>query len=379
MQFSRIPGQHSLKRRLIQTVKENRVSHAQLFYGPEGSGKLAMAVAYAQYINCPGRTAEDSCGHCLSCIKYEKLIHPDFHFILPVAVTKKISKNPVTREFLPEWRELLLSKGCYVSLHDWYEKIELENKQAFINADDCNEIIKTLNYKAYEAEYKVMILWMVEKLFHAAAPKILKILEEPPDKTLFILISANPDQIIPTILSRTQPVKFPKVDDAVVLEVLRTRTGHPGDELNALVRQIDGNLILAFGLGADQLDADLFGRFAQWMRLCYQQKITGLSEFADSLSSQGRERQKKFLQYALRFIRECLMLPYADQTLSRLTPMEKDFARNFAPFIHGANGVLFTDELNRALFHTERNANPSLLFMDLSLTFGRLLKMKPER
>ena len=163
------------------------------------------------------------------------------------------------------------------------------------------------------------------------------------------------------------------------MEVLQTRTVRQENELTALVRQLDGNLIQAFGLSADQLDTDLFGRFAQWMRLCYQQKVAGLSEFTDSLTSQGRERQKNFLHYALRFIRECLMLPYADQTLSRLTPEEKDFARNFAPFIHRANGVLFTDELNRALFHIERNANPSLLFMDLSLTFCKLLKMKPDR
>ena len=379
MRFSFIHGQETIRRRLIQTVKESRISHAQLFYGPEGSGKLAMAIAYAQYINCSGRTGEDSCGQCPSCLKYEKLIHPDLHFILPVAVTKKVTKNPVTREFLPEWRELLISRGCYVSLNDWYEKINIENKQAIINADDCNEIIRTLNYKAYEAEYKVMIIWMVEKLYHAAAPKILKILEEPPDKTLFILISASHDQIISTILSRTQPVKFFKAGDAAVREVLRSRVSSPEEELNAVVRQVDGNLNLAYGWSSDQQETDLFEKFAQWMRLCYQQKAAGLSEFIEALTVQGRERQKNFLQYALRFIRECLMLPYGDPELSRLSRAENDFARNFAPFIHPANGVLFADELNRAMFHIERNANPSLLFMDLSLTFGKLLKMKPGR
>jgi DNA polymerase-3 subunit delta' len=379
MKFSSIPGQSDIKRRLIQTVKDSRISHAQLFFGPEGSGKLAMAIAYAQYINCAERTGEDSCGHCPSCIKYEKLIHPDLHFILPVAVTRKVTKNPVTRDFLPDWRELLISKRCFVALNDWYEKIEIENKQAIINADDCNEIIKTLNYKAYEAEYKVMIIWMVEKLYHAASPKILKILEEPPDKTLFILISANHDQIISTILSRTQPVKFFKADDATISEVLQTRLACPEDQLSALVRQIDGNLNLAFGWSTDQMETNLFERFAQWMRLCYQQKAAGLSAFIDSLTELGRERQKIFLQYALRFIRECLMLPYADPALSRLAPAEKEFAVNFASFIHEANGILFTEELNRALSHIERNANSSLLFMDLSLTFGKLLKMKPNR
>ncbi|HNS17120.1 MAG TPA: DNA polymerase III subunit delta [Bacteroidales bacterium] len=379
MKFSSIPGQNNIKRRLIQTVRESRISHAQLFFGPEGAGKLAMAIAYAQYINCRARTPEDSCGSCPSCIKYEKLIHPDLHFVIPVAVTKKVSKNPVTREFLAEWRELLLNQGCYVSLNDWYEKIDIENKQAIINADDCNEIVKALNYKAYESEYKVMIIWMVEKLFHSAAPKILKILEEPPDKTLFILISENHDQIIPTILSRTQPVKFLKVDDQAVLEVLRRRLGMPASELVSLVRQVDGNMILAGRIAAEQMDVDLFNRFAQWMRLCYQQKVAGLAEFTETIASQGRERQKSFLHYALRFIRECLLLPYTGQDSSRLHPEEKAFAVNFAPFIHQVNGVFITEELNRALFHIERNANPSFLFMDLSLNFGKLLKMKPEQ
>ncbi len=379
MRFSSIPGQNIIKRRLIQTVKESRISHAQLFFGPEGSGKLAITLAYAQYVNCQARTPEDSCGSCPSCIKYEKLVHPDLHFILPVAVTRKVPKNPVTREFLAEWRELLISQACYVSLNDWYEKIDIENKQAIINADDCNEIIKTLNYKAFESEYKVMVIWMVEKLFHSAAPKILKILEEPPDKTLFILISENHDQIIPTILSRTQPVKFLKVDDTTVMEELQRRTARPEDDLIPLVRQAEGNMILARRIAAEQMDAELFERFALWMRLCYQQKVAGLAEFTEKMASLGRERQKGFLHYALRFMRECLLLPYTGQGPSRLNPEEKAFAVNFAPFVHRENGVLITEELNRALFHIERNANPSFLFMDLSLVFGKLLKMKPEQ
>ena len=185
--------------------------HAQLFLGPEGSGKLPLALAYAQYINCQNRQEDDSCGHCPSCIKFNKLIHPDLHFVYPVSKTKDSSDKPTSKEFLKPWRELVLENNGYINLTDWYEKIDIEKKQGIINADDCNNIIKTLSYKSFESEYKIMIIWMVEKLFHSAAPKILKILEEPPEKTLFILISENPDIIINTILSRTQLVKIPKI------------------------------------------------------------------------------------------------------------------------------------------------------------------------
>lgn len=186
MKFAQVIGQQAVKQRLIKTVKDNRVSHAQLFLGPEGSGKLALAVAYAQFINCSDRGDNDSCGVCPSCIKYNKFIHPDLHFIFPTAATDKIEK-PVSLDFIASWREMLLETRCYSDLPTWYEKIGIERKLAIINVRDCSEILKKLSYKSYEAEYKVMIIWMVEKLFHAAAPKILKILEEPLKKHFLFL------------------------------------------------------------------------------------------------------------------------------------------------------------------------------------------------
>ena len=244
MRFSEIPGQQAIKEKLIQTVTSQRVSHAQLFYGPESSAKLALAIAYAQYINCKNRktgiqdagykmqdvpdpesfiphhkspvtshqlpvTSADSCGVCPSCVKYQKLIHPDLHFIYPVATTKRVTKKPQSKLFADEWRKFFLQRPFPVNLRDWYDFIGIENKQGIINAEDCNEIITSLSYKSYESEYKVMIIWMVEKLFHSAAPKILKILEEPPEKTLLLLISEDPDQIISTIKSRCLMVRIP--------------------------------------------------------------------------------------------------------------------------------------------------------------------------
>ncbi len=243
MRFKDVIGQGPVKQRLIKTVKDNRVSHAQLFLGPEGSGKLALAIAYAQYINCTNKSPDDSCGTCPSCIKYSKLIHPDLHFIYPTAPLEKLEK-PISLDFIAKWRELLTDTRCYLDLPAWYEKIGIERKQAIINTRDCSEILKTLSYKSYEAEYKVMIIWMVEKLFHAAAPKILKILEEPPDKTLFILVSENQEQILKTILSRTQLIKIPSIDEDVLIESL-IGEGYEQSRVNDAVRISGGNYLEA--------------------------------------------------------------------------------------------------------------------------------------
>jgi len=246
MRFADIIGQEDVKKRLVQTVKESRVSHAQLFLGPEGSGKLALAVAYAQYINCTNKQGDDSCGECPSCVKYQKFIHPDLHFIYPTAKIKNIDK-PMSKDFIKQWRELLSETNSYINLPDWYSKIGIERKQAIINARDCNEIIKTLTYKSYESEYKVMIIWMVEKLFHSAAPKILKVLEEPPDKTLFLLVSENQDLIINTILSRTQLIKIGRLDDNNLSKALIS-DGYQPAVVNDAVRIAGGNYLAAVRL-----------------------------------------------------------------------------------------------------------------------------------
>lgn len=377
MLFTDIIGQEQVKKRLVQTVNDNRVSHAQLFLGPEGSGKLALALAYAQYINCENRKNKLACNTCPSCVKYKKLIHPDLHFIFPVATSKKVPSKPKSKEYLQEWRELLLEKQMYISLPDWYNKIEIENKQAIINADDCNEIIKTLGYKSYESEYKVMVIWMVEKLYHAAGPKILKILEEPPDKTLFLLISENQDLIIPTILSRTQIVKIPPVDDTSMLAALRERFDITGTRAQGIVNFSEGNFRKATEMAVESDDAiNYFPRFRDWMRLCFQgdKKVKDLIGFVEEVSHMGREKQKSFLSFSLGFIRQCMLLQYNSESVTRFSKEEKEFVANFARFIHSANIQHLYREMNDALFHIERNANPSVLFLDLSLKTGRLLK-----
>jgi DNA polymerase III subunit delta' len=381
LQFKDIIGQNEVKRRLIQTVRENRVSHAQLFHGPEGSRKLAMAIAYAQFINCRNRTIDpempgggDSCGTCPSCLKYSKLIHPDLHFIYPVATTKQVDKDPVSSDFLKTWRQILIESNFRLSLNDWYKVAGFEKKQGIINADDCSEILRTLSYKSYESEFKVMIIWMADRLYHSAAPKILKILEEPPDKSLFILITENPEKIINTILSRTQSVKFPRLTDEDLRIELITRYLYPLEEAERVIPLADGNLTRAVKILVKDEDEVFFHeKFVLWMRLCYVNDLSKTMEFIGELAKLGREKQKGFLAYAERIIRNALLINYKNPHLTSLNKEEKDFMIKFGKFINHTNILTFSSELEKAQFHIERNANPSILFMDMSMTFTVLL------
>jgi len=380
MLFKEIIGQDNIKQKLIQTVKDSRVSHAQLFFGPDGSGKLALAIAYAQFINCKNKINGDSCGICPSCIKYNKLIHPDLHFIYPVANTKDVPKKPQSKEFIEKWRELLIQNDYYINLNEWYEKIAIENKQGIINKDDCNEIIKTLSYKSYEAEYKVVIIWMVEKLYYSAAPKILKILEEPPEKTLFILVSENHDQIIKTIISRTQLVKIPKISNRDLKEVLLKKLNCTEEKAQRIINFSRGSYKeVLINIHKNEEEKDNFENFRKWMRLCFQNNLIDIHKFVSEIAKTGRENQKSFLTFALKNIREILLINYENNDLVKLNDEEIDFTQNISPYINPANGIRFSEEFNKALFHIERNANPSIVFMDLSITATKLfLKNKHD-
>lgn len=378
MKFSQIIGQEEAKKKLVRTVQENRVSHAQLFYGPEGSRKLALAIAFAQFINCRNRRFDengggDSCGSCPSCVKYGKLIHPDLHFIFPVATTKEVDKDPMSRDFLKIWRQTLLENDYRLTLNDWYAVAGFEKKQGIINADDCSDILRTLSYKSYESEFKVMIIWMADRLFHAAAPKILKILEEPPEKSLFILITENPEKIISTILSRTQMIKIPKLKDEDIQKGLLS-LDCPAEEVNRIVPLADGNLTRAVRLFKSQEEEmELLEKFIRWMRSCYKNNLRETLDFTSGISKIGREKQKNFLAYAQRIIRNAMLIHYHNSQIARLNPEEKDFLVKFGPYINHLNIPEFAEELEKAQQQIDRNANANILFMDLSMTFTILL------
>lgn len=376
MRFSDIPGQQQIKDRLRRTVHEHRVSHAQLFTGPQGSGKLAVALAYAQYINCQSRTSEDSCGICPSCLQYTKLAHPDLHFLYPIATTKDVDSKPVSSLFLSYWRKLVPQSKGFFSLNDWYEEIGIENKQGLINTEDCNDLIRKLSYTSYESEYKVMIIWMVEKIHHTGANKILKILEEPPDKTLFILITEQHELILPTILSRTQIVKFLRYSDREIEEGLAMLTACSPEEARNARLMADGNMTEAMHIVSEGSSHDeLFIAFRDWMRICYKRDVPAAVKMAAELNSQGREYMKKFLLYVLRVTRFCTLNNFGVSEYINTEGDERKFVNDFTRFINPGNVHLFAEEFSDAIYHIERNANGSIQFLDISLKAMKWLKI----
>lgn len=372
MLFSEIIGQKAAKERLLRSVAEGRISHAQLFLGPQGSGNLALAVAYAQYISCINKQPSDSCGTCSSCVKYNKLIHPDLHFVYPVALSKDVR---VSTDVAVKWRETFLDNP-YTTLFSWFESLDAENKQAVIGVEESGEILRKLSLTTYEAEYKIMVIWQAEKMNQASANKLLKILEEPPDKTLFLLVCESEDQLLRTIVSRTQLIKIPKISDADLMNVLIEKHGLSRETAEKTAHLADGNYAEALSLiNENENAAHNLASFQKLMRASLKFNPQGVFSWIDEVSAAGRERQKNFINYSLHIIRESLVLNYGDPSLVKLSADEQEFVKKFAPFIHSANIERFTEELNKAYYHMERNANPKILFMDLAFKFNELLNV----
>lgn len=373
MFFNDVIGLGEVKERLVQTVASGRVSHAQLFLGSEGSGNLALAIAYAQFLSCGNRQEKDSCGTCPSCVKYQKLAHPDLHFVYPVATTKEVTSKPVSGDFISQWREAVL-ENPYMSLFDWLGNLGIENKQGNINAEESGEILKKLSLTTYESEYKVMIIWMAEKMNHFAANKLLKILEEPPEKTLFLLVVQEHDQLLNTIISRTQLVKIHKIPDEELKAALVEKHQLSAEQATMIAHLADGNYNAALHLMNDSENEKVnFSFFQSWMRSCYARKAVELTAWVDSISAIGREKQKNFLAYSLHMVRESLMMNLGANSLVKLGGNELEFVTRFSKFIHPNNGSELTEQLNKGISDIERNANPKILFLDLSFKVMELL------
>ena len=298
MKFSEIIGQRSIIDKLVRSVKEERVSHAQIFAGPEGSGKLALALAFAQFVSCENRSDNESCGTCPSCLKYAKLAHPDLHFVFPVF--KKGSKNdPVSDNFIDEWRAQVL-ETAYFNLNNWLKKIGVENEQGLIYASEAADIIKKLSLKPYESDYKVMIIWLPEKMHASTANKLLKLIEEPPEKTLFLLVSEDPNLVLPTILSRCQFVRIPSIEKDELARAFSERLDVPFDRASELAHISNGNFLKGKMLiSEDETRKQNLQNFMSLMRFAWQKNIISLTGWADEISLTGREAQKRFLTFSL--------------------------------------------------------------------------------
>lgn len=373
MQFKDVIGQGAIKKRLIDSVKDSRVSHALLFSGGQGTGKLAMALAYSQYLNCRNPSDTDSCGECPSCKKYQKLIHPDLHFVYPVVKSPKF-KDPVSDNFIDKWREQVL-KNPYFNINIWNGNIDVENSQAQIYVTESNEIIRKLNLKTYEAEYKVMIIWMIERMNVQCSNKLLKILEEPPPKTLFILITESDEQLLATIRSRTQLVKFPAIDQESMIKALEKNPATEGKNLQGLAHLANGSYIAALDLlTPDEDTTAYFEQFTKIMRLTYKRDWMSIFDWVDEVSSTGREKQKSFLLYSMRMIRENFMLNLNQPQIVFLNGQEKSFSEKFSPFINERNILIFADEFEKAYRDISQNGNPRIIFLDLSMKITKIIK-----
>lgn len=372
MYFKDIIGQETVKQRLRLKVREGRVPHAQLFAGPEGTGALPLAIAYARFLLCTRRGEEDACGTCPSCVKLNKLAHPDLHFVFPV-VKRKGGGDTVSDDYIREWRELAISTP-YFGMNHWLDAMGAENQQAQIFVKESDELVRKLSLRSSEGGYKVVIIWLPEKMKVECANKLLKLLEEPPAQTVFLLVSEEPDRILPTILSRTQRINVPRLEDAEIAEALKARFGLQDTDAAETARLAEGSYLQALEIIHLSEDTQLFfGLFVSLMRLAYQRKVKEMREWSDTVAAMGRERQKDFLTYCQRMVRESFVSNFHRKEMNYMNREEENFTIRFAPFINERNVMGITDELAEAQTHIEQNVNPRMVFFDFALKMIVLL------
>jgi DNA polymerase-3 subunit delta' len=383
MLFKDILGQDHIKNYLITTANARRIPHAQLFIGPEGSGTLPMAMAYAQYILCNNSDGENTTGNSACNLKFEHISHPDMHFVYPITSTDEVKGDSVlSTNFLDQWRGFV-KENPYGSLFDWYKKLEIPKKQGIISVKESAAINKNLSLKAYEGGYKVMIIWMADKMRTDAANKLLKLLEEPPEKTIFILISESIDDLLQTIISRCQVVDFLALPEQVITDALIATHKVEANLAKKIAHQCEGNYNKALHLLHKDDDDSVFEEwFINWIRAAFKAKgnasvIADLISWSTTIAKEGRETQKNFLQFCIQFFRQALLLNYQATDLVYLEPNFENFKlEKFAPFVHGNNIADIFKELEDAMYHIERNGNSNIILTDLSIKLTRLLHKK---
>ncbi|NNC50132.1 MAG: DNA polymerase III subunit delta' [Flaviramulus sp.] len=382
MFFEEILGQNHIKNHLTQSVDNGRIPHAQLFVGNEGCGTLPMAIAYAQYILCSNSDGENKVGNSACNLKFKNFSHPDLHFAFPVTTSEKAKSHPVSNHYLEEWRQLLTEQP-YGNLFDWYKILGVDNKQGQIGVDEAQDILKSLSLKSYEGGYKVMLIWMAEKMNAACANKLLKLIEEPPNKTIFILIAEDDEKIINTIKSRCQILHFPPLAEDVIIDALVKQYNLEISVATKIAHQSNGNYNKACDLVyQDSEDIQFETWFVFWIRSAFKAKgnkaaIHDLITWSEDIAKTGRETQKQFLSFCLDFFRQALLLNYNATDIVYFEPKTEKFKlENFAPFVHENNILEISNELQDAIYHIERNGNSKIILTDLSIKLTRLLHKK---
>jgi DNA polymerase-3 subunit delta' len=381
MFFKDILGLSHIKNHLTLSADAGRIPHAQLFVGPEGSGLLPMALAYAQYVICNNTNSENEGGEEACNLKFNSFSHPDMHFAFPVANSDKAKSHAVSDNYIQEWRNFMAEQP-YGNLFDWYRLIEIEKKQGQIGVDEAQAVLKKLSLKSYEGGYKVMIIWMAERMNTAASNKLLKLIEEPPDKTVFLLLCQDEEQIIQTIKSRCQVLHFPPLAEEAIVTGLIDK-GATNEEAMRVAHEANGNFNKALDLFNNDSEDLVFEKwFVQWVRSAFKAKgnkaaIHELILWSEELAKTGRETQKKFLHYCIMVMRQALLLNYGAEELAYMKIHVDGFQlKKFAPFVHENNILPIVEELENAIYHIERNGNAKIIFTDLSIKLTRLLHKK---
>ncbi|MEG2277129.1 MAG: DNA polymerase III subunit delta [Odoribacter sp.] len=363
--FKDVIGHNDIKQRLVNSLQSGRISHAQLFAGDTGYGSLALALAFAQYVFCTGDKKEDACGVCPSCRKMQKYIHPDLHFVFPVV---RKTKSPVSDEYINEWRHLL-TQNTYFGLEEWYTAMGVEdNAQAAIYTEESVNILRKLNLKSFESDYKIMVVWLPEKMNPECANKLLKIIEEPYDKTLFLMVSEHPEQIINTIQSRLQRIHIPPLQEEQIKQHLVNEKGVTEQKADEYAHIASGSWHKALRM-LNETEEQVYNqeKFASLMRLCWERKMLPVNEWVNEISGLGRERQKNFLMHSTRMVRENFIRNFGLEKLNYMTEREMNFSQRFSPYIHEGNVIPLTTEFERAYNDIGRNGNAKIIFTDLCI------------
>lgn len=373
MYFHDIIGQDDLKARLMETARRGVVPHAQLFSGRNGAGTFPLALAYARYLNCTERTETDACGHCRSCLQFNELAHPDLHFVFPIVSDKK-RKKTVCDDYLDEWRTLLRQR-VYFDLDMWLDQMETSGKQALIYAEESDQIIRKTTLRIYEAEYRVLLVWMPERMNAACANKLLKLIEEPPARTVILMVTDTPAGILGTILSRAQRLDVRPIESDALAYALEQRHHLPADEARRIAHLSHGDLLMAERImGSDERERLFLDFFKRIMRNAWKRDVREMKHTADELAALSREQQRAFLTFAQHMVRENFIRRFHSDDLNYLRPDEAEFSIRFSRFVNERNVFDFTNELAEAERHIAQNGNSKMIFFDLSLRITVLLK-----
>jgi DNA polymerase-3 subunit delta' len=377
MFFKDVIGQDNLKKQLTESARKGIVPHAQLFCGAEGTGAFQLAFAYARYLNCKNRSETDACGKCPSCIKYNELAHPDLYFVFPM-VQNKIKKKELCDDYLPEWREFIkkqISDHTYFNLDAWLAEIATENKQALIYSAESERIIHKMNLKIYEAEYRILFVWMPERMHVACANKLLKLIEEPYPNTVISMVTETPDMVLGTIVSRSQSIFVHPIEQNILTAVLVEKWGLEESAARRIAHFSGGNYLKASEeLTVENDNVYFLEQFKMIMRNGWSRNIAAMKSFAEEMASHGRDRQKRFLEFCQRQVRENFIKRLNEPELNYFSKAEDDFAVKFHTFVHERNIIEMMDELSLAEQHVSQNVNSKMVFFDLSMRIVALIK-----